>query len=107
MKAFALTSPDSPAAIADLDVPELAPDAVRIRVRAASVNGFDVFQASGQLIGMLEHSLPTVIGRDFAGVIDAVPSDRTDVAVGDEVLGFIPSAPPLRDGTYAEFVTSS
>ena len=107
MKAFALTSPDQPAAMADLPQPEVAPDAVGIRVRAASVNGFDVFQASGQLIGMLEHALPSVIGRDFAGVIETVGSERSDVAVGDEVLGFIPSTPPLHDGTYADVVTSS
>lgn len=107
MEAFALTSPDQPAAIAELPVPELAPDAVQIRVRAASVNGFDVYQASGQLIGMMEHALPTIVGRDFAGVVEAVGSARTDVAVGDEVLGFIPSAPPLHNGTYADLVTSS
>ena len=44
MKAFALTSPDRPAGTVDLAEPDLAPDAVRIRVRAASVNGFDVYQ---------------------------------------------------------------
>ena len=107
MKAFALTSPDRPAGMADLPIPELAPDAVHIRVRAASVNGFDVFQASGQLMGMMEHALPTVIGRDFAGVVETVGSERSDVAAGDAVLGFIPSTPPLHDGTYAHVVTSS
>jgi NADPH:quinone reductase-like Zn-dependent oxidoreductase len=107
MKAFALISPDQSAAITDLPVPELAPDAVHIRVRAASVNGFDVFQASGQLIAMMEHALPTTVGRDFAGIVEAVGSARTDVAVGDEVLGFVPSTPPLHDGTFADVVASS
>ncbi len=107
MKAFALTAPDQPAALTDLPEPELAPDAVRIRVRAASVNGFDVYQASGALMGMMEHALPTVVGRDFAGVVDALGSERTDVAAGDEVLGFIPSTPPLRDGTYADEIATS
>ena len=107
MKAFALTSSDQPAAMTDVPVPELEADAVHIRLRAASVNGFDVYQASGQLMGMMEHALPTIVGRDFAGVVEAVGSARTDVAVGDEVLGFIPSAPPLHDGTYADLVTST
>jgi NADPH:quinone reductase len=107
MKAFALISPDQPATIVDLPQPELARDAIGIRVRAASVNGFDVFQAGGQLLGMMEHALPTVVGRDFAGVVEAVGSERSDLAVGDEVLGFIPSAPPLHDGTYADVVSSS
>ncbi len=107
MKAFALTSPSQPAAIVDLPLPELATDGVRIRIRAASVNGFDVFQASGMLMAMMEHALPAVVGRDFAGVVEAVGSERTDVAIGDEVMGFIPSTPPLHDGTYAEVVASS
>ena len=107
MKAFALTTAGQPAALIDLPQPALAPDAVRIRVRAASVNGFDVYQASGFLMGMMEHDLPTVVGRDFAGVVEAVGSDRTDVSVGDEVIGFIPSAPPLHDGTFADQMTTS
>lgn len=106
MKVFALTSADQPATLTDIPEPELPPDGVAIRVRAASVNGFDVFQASGHLMGMMEHALPTIIGRDFAGVVEAVGSDRTDIAVGEEVLGFIPSMPPLRDGSFAELVTS-
>lgn len=106
MKVFALTSPDQPAAMADVPQPEMPPDGVGIRVRAASVNGFDVFQASGQLMGMMEHALPTVIGRDFAGVVETVGPARSDIAVGDEVLGFIPSMPPLHDGSYAELIAS-
>ncbi|MGH2384701.1 MAG: NADP-dependent oxidoreductase [Candidatus Limnocylindria bacterium] len=107
MKAFALTAPDQPAAFADLPDPELAADAVRILVRAASVNGFDVYQASGGLLGMMEHAMPTVIGRDFAGVVEAAGSARSDVGAGDKVLGFIPSAPPLHDGSYADRITTS
>jgi NADPH:quinone reductase-like Zn-dependent oxidoreductase len=107
MKAFALTAPDQPATITDLPDPELTPDGVRILVRASSVNGFDAFQATGGLMGMMEHALPTVVGRDFAGVVEAVGADRTDVAAGDEVLGFIPSTPPLHDGTHADRIVTS
>lgn len=107
MKAFALTSSDQPADFVDLPVPDLAEDGVRVRVRAASVNGFDVFQANGYLVTMMEHAFPTVIGRDFAGVVDAVGSGRNDVEVGDEVLGFVTSMPPLHDGTYAEVISGA
>jgi NADPH:quinone reductase-like Zn-dependent oxidoreductase len=107
MKAYALTSPDQPASLVDLPEPELPADGVRVRVRAASVNGFDVFEASGFLVSMMEHVFPTVIGRDFAGVVEAVGPDRGDVAVGDAVLGFLTSAPPLHDGTYGEVVAGA
>ena len=107
MKAFALTSPDQPAGLVDLPVPDLAEDGVRVRVHAASVNGFDVFQASGYLFSVMEHAFPTVIGRDFAGVVEAVGSARSDVSAGDEVLGFVTSRPPLHDGTFAQVISGA
>jgi NADPH:quinone reductase-like Zn-dependent oxidoreductase len=104
MKAFALTSPDQPAALTDLPDPEPGPTEVLVRVRTASVNGFDVFQSSGGLVAMMPHDLPTVIGRDMSGVVVAVGAERTDVAPGDEVLGFVTIVPPLHRGTWAELV---
>jgi NADPH:quinone reductase len=104
MKAFALTSNDQPAELLDLPDPGVPAGSVRVRVRAAGVNGFDVYQANGYLMAMMPHQLPTVIGRDFAGVVEAVGEGRGDVAVGDEVIGFVPAMPPLHVGTYAELV---
>ncbi len=102
-----MTVADQPAAIVPLPDPRTGEDGVRVRIRAASVNGFDVYQASGALIAMMPHEFPTVIGRDFAGVVDAVGSGRADFAVGDEVFGFVPSTPPLHDGTYAEYLADT
>ncbi len=107
MKAFALTHIGQPAAPVDLPNPAVGDDGALVRVRAASANGFDVFQASGGLLAMMPHDLPTVIGRDLAGVVEAVGAAREDVAVGDEVLGFVTSAPPLHEGTFAELVAGS
>jgi NADPH:quinone reductase-like Zn-dependent oxidoreductase len=104
MKAFALTTADKPAALIDLPDPVIADDGALVRARAASVNGFDVFQAGGALIAMMPHELPTVIGRDVAGIVEAVGPARIDVSVGDEVFGFVTSAPPLHEGTFAELV---
>jgi NADPH:quinone reductase-like Zn-dependent oxidoreductase len=104
VKAFALTVAGQPASLVDLPDPEAPDGGLRVRIRNASVNGFDLFEASGGLAAMMPHELPTVVGRDFSGVVDAVGAGRTDVAVGDEVLGFIPSDPPLHDGSWAELV---
>jgi NADPH2:quinone reductase len=104
MKAFALTAADQPAALTDLPDPEIGPDEALVRVHTASVNGFDVYQASGGLMAMMPHDLPTVVGRDMAGVVVAVGPECSDVAAGDEVLGFVTIAPPLHRGTWAELV---
>jgi NADPH:quinone reductase-like Zn-dependent oxidoreductase len=106
MKAYALTAADKPAALVDLPDPELPADGVLIRVRAASVNGIDLFEANGYLVPMIPHDFPVVVGRDAAGVVEAVGSGRTDVAVGDEVIAFVPAMPPLHVGTWAEILAA-
>ena len=104
MRAFAFESTDKPAALMSIPKPEVAEDGILISVRAASVNGFDVFQASGLAFGMMEHAFPTVVGRDFAGVVEAVGPNARGFSAGDEVFGFIPAAPPLKSGSFAEYV---
>ena len=80
---------------------------MHIAIQASSVNGFDVFQSLGYLAGMMEHRYPAVIGRDLAGVVKAAGSDVTQVAVGDEVFGFVPSLPPLEHGGWADNIVAS
>jgi NADPH:quinone reductase-like Zn-dependent oxidoreductase len=104
MDAFALTAAGEPAALTDLPDSQVSADGALVRIHAASVNGFDVHQASGGLTAMMPHDLPTVIGRDFAGVVVSAGTGRTDVAAGDEVLGFVTIAPPLQRGTWAELL---
>jgi NADPH:quinone reductase-like Zn-dependent oxidoreductase len=104
VRAFALDRPDAPAHLIDLPQPTAGEGEVLVGVIAASVNGFDIFEAGGALLGMMEHELPTVIGRDFAGVIDGVGPGVTEFAEEDAVFGFIPSAPPLKNGSFAEYI---
>jgi NADPH:quinone reductase len=107
VKAFALTTTDQAASLVDLPDPETAVGSLRVGIRAATVNGFDVQHASGRFTTMMPHILPTVIGRDFAGVVEAVGAGRTDVSVGDEIFGFVPYAPPLHDGSFADVIAST
>ena len=107
MKAFALAAPDKPAELVTLPKPEVGPREVLVAIRAASVNGFDVFQATGAFASMAEHRFPAVIGRDLAGVVEGIGPEVTDFAVGDEVFGFVPSTPPLEHGTFAEYISAS
>ena len=85
-------------------VPEPAEGEVRVRVHAASVNGFDVSVASGKVKGMMEHRFPVVLGKDFAGTVDAVGAGVSGFAPGDRVFGVV-TKPYLGDGSFGELVT--
>ena len=90
--------------VLEIEVPTPGPAEVRVRVHAASVNGFDVAVANGYLQGAMEHRFPVVLGKDFAGVIDAVGDDVTGFAIGDRVFGVV-TKDFLGDGSFGEYVT--
>jgi NADPH:quinone reductase-like Zn-dependent oxidoreductase len=103
MTALALTDFDSAPAIHELPTPEPGSGQVRIRVKAAALNGIDPGIASGMLKGMAEYRFPVVIGRDAAGTVDATGEGVEHVSVGEEVLGHVLFTPTLHDGTIAEY----
>ena len=76
MRAFVLTDFRTAPELVDLEMPEPAEGEVRVRVRAASVNGFDTAVANSYLKGMMEHRFPVVLGKDFAGTVDAARPGR-------------------------------
>ena len=104
MRAFVLTEFGAAPRLADLDVPEPAEGEVRVRVHAASVNGFDLSVAAGKHADMMEHRFPVVLGKDFAGVVDALGPGVSGYQVGDRVFGVV-TKPYLGDGSFAEYVT--
>ncbi|WP_448608287.1 NADP-dependent oxidoreductase [Geodermatophilus sp. URMC 60] len=90
--------------LGELPTPEPTEGTVLIRVRAAGLNPIDNAVAAGFLTQMgLPHEYPVVIGRDAAGVVEAVGAGVDHVAVGDEVLGHVLLAPPISAGTLAEY----
>ena len=104
MRALAMTGFDAPPTLTDLEVPEPADGEIRVRVRAASVNGFDLAVAAGYTKDYMEHRFPLVLGKDFAGEVDALGGDVTGYAVGDRVFGTV-TKPYVGDGSFAEYVT--
>src|SRR4051794_26633706 len=89
--------------LSDLPVPRVAEGTVLVRVKAAGLNPVDNAIAAGMLAGMLPHEYPVVLGRDAAGVVEAVGAGVASVAVGDEVVGHVLLAPPVSAGTLAEY----
>ncbi|WP_329106068.1 zinc-binding dehydrogenase [Micromonospora sp. NBC_01699] len=79
---------------------------VLVRVESSSLNGFDTAVAAGYLAGMMEHRFPVVLGKDFAGTVEAIGDGVTRFAAGDRVFGVVTKA-FLGDGGFGEFVTVS
>jgi enoyl reductase len=72
----------------DVSEPVAGPGQVRVRVRTAGVNPVDCKLRSGYFQGKVDVTFPQRLGNEFAGVVDQVGADVTDVEVGADVLGF-------------------
>jgi NADPH:quinone reductase-like Zn-dependent oxidoreductase len=105
MRAVTLDAFDAaPAVRDDLPDPTAGAGGLVVRVRASSVNPVDNAIAAGMLREMVEHDFPVVVGRDYAGTVEAIGADD-GYAVGDEVFGFLLHAnPTVHEGSWAELI---
>jgi NADPH:quinone reductase-like Zn-dependent oxidoreductase len=74
---------------------------VLIRVRATSVNPFDLAVRAGYMAGYYSYKFPLILGTDVSGVIESVGPGVTGFKPGDAVYT---RAGVSRDGAYAEYV---
>jgi NADPH2:quinone reductase len=81
-------------AVREIDPPRMGPGMLRIAVRAAGCNFFDILMVKGQY--QVRPPFPFVPGAEIAGVVEEVGSDVRDFAAGDRVM----AAPGI--GAFAE-----
>jgi NADPH:quinone reductase-like Zn-dependent oxidoreductase len=74
--------------VVDVPRPVPGPGQVVVRVRAAGINPGEAAIRRGLLHERWPATFPSGQGSDLAGVVDEVAEGVTDVAVGDEVIGF-------------------
>src|SRR5215831_8451824 len=79
--------------LADVPVGDPGPGEVRVRHRACGINFIDIYHRTG----LYPNQLPLVLDTEGAGVVEAVGSGVTHVAVGDRVA-YAARTP----GSYAE-----
>ena len=99
MKAVLLTSHGGPEMLRYGDAPDptAGPGEVLVDIHAASLNAADYkvrLGGSGYNV-----KFPHILGRDFSGVVGAVGTGVTDLAVGDAVFGVTDQG---IEGAYAE-----
>ena len=89
----------------EVEQPELPDEGVLVRVRAASVNRVDWHDVTGTpwiarpMTGLRGPRGSRLTGRDFAGTVEAVGKDVTDLQPGDDVFGG-----KSGGGSFAEYV---
>src|SRR5436189_4409424 len=99
MRAVAFPKFGADPVLTELPVPEPGPGEVLVRVRASSVNGFDLGVLGGYLKGVYEYEFPVVLGKDFAGVVEATGEGVTSAELGDHVFGVV-MRPTLGQGGF-------
>ncbi|MFD1003415.1 NAD(P)-dependent alcohol dehydrogenase [Ohtaekwangia kribbensis] len=89
----------------EYELPQLKPDDVLIKVVAAAVNPLDWKQRQGAMKLFMNRQFPKGIGSDFAGIVQAVGRNVSNVQKGDKVFGTMDVKHP---GAFAEaLVTKS
>lgn len=101
MKAAAISTfgPPDVLQVMDFDKPHAGVGQVRVKVKAAGIQPFDLaVRSSGWVPPGMKVRYPQILGNEFAGIIDQVGDKVTDFSVGNEVLGWALLA------CYAEYV---
>ena len=88
MKAVLCTHPGTPddLTMADLPDPVAGPGEAVVRVAAAALNFFDLLIIAGKY--QFKPAYPFSPGAEFAGTVESIGPDVTEVAVGDRVMGY-------------------
>jgi NADPH:quinone reductase-like Zn-dependent oxidoreductase len=81
-----------------VDQPEPRADEALVRVEAAGVNPYDWMTREGEGADV---TFPWIPGWDVSGVVEAVGTDVSNIAIGDDVFGMLSD----ERGTYAEYVS--
>lgn len=80
--------------IQEVPRPDVAPDQVRVRVRAAGIGFVEALKIAGRY--QTRDPLPFVPGTEFSGIIDQVSTGVRRLKVGERVFGFAPRGSSRR-----------
>lgn len=92
MKAVQITkySKDINTVINEVPIPQIGPDDVLIKVKAAAVNPLELLILNGKVKLIQDYKMPLTLGNECAGIIEQVGENITKFTVGDRVYARLP-----------------
>ncbi|MER6792996.1 alcohol dehydrogenase catalytic domain-containing protein, partial [Amycolatopsis mediterranei] len=88
--------------VEDVPRPVPGPGQVLVEVRAAGINPGEASIRKGLLHERYPATFPSGQGSDFAGVVTSLGEGVEEIAVGDEVIGFVDTRSSHADFVVAE-----
>ena len=87
--------------IREINIPEIKPDEVLVRVKSVGINPVDNMITRGEVKLITPYSFPLTIGNELAGVIEKTGEKVTEFKEGDRVFSRLPTD---KIGAFAEYV---
>ncbi|MEI7364147.1 NADP-dependent oxidoreductase [Pectobacterium parmentieri] len=87
----------------DIPVPDVGQNDVLVRVEATALNPLDALVASGIARQFFDITMPITLGTDFAGTIERIGGDVTQLNVGDKVIAWVDAG---SGGGLADFAVA-
>lgn len=84
----------------EIPVPEIGPDDVLVRVKAAAVNPLELLILTGSVRLIQNYAMPLTLGNECAGIVEKTGARVTDFQVGDKVYARLPLS---KIGAFAEY----
>jgi len=87
----------------DLPVPEVKPEEILVKVKAAGVNPVDWKIREGYIKDLFPYEFPIILGWDAAGIVEQAGAEVTRFKEGDEIFAYC-RKPMVQGGAYAEYI---
>ncbi|MGI5885459.1 MAG: NADP-dependent oxidoreductase [Candidatus Spyradocola sp.] len=85
----------------EIPCPEIGPNEVLLRVKAAAVNPLDILILTGSVKWIQNYAMPLTLGNECSGVVEKVGANVTGFRAGDAAYARLPLG---KIGAFAEFV---
>ena len=87
--------------IREVNIPEIKPDEVLVRVKSVGINPVDNMITRGDVKLITPYSFPLTIGNELAGVIEKTGEKVIEFKEGDRVFSRLPTN---KIGAFAEYI---